>query len=215
MKEFQDKTKEFLRKIQRNRINMELRKSLINKDFSLFSNNCVGGVISHELGLQFKSPTVNLWMNDSDYIKFLKNIKSYLSQNITEIKINKPYPVGMLGDITLYFQHYVSINEAKKKWEERIGRINWDNLFVMFVTLSDKRNEAIDGFLSLEYQNKAVLSLIEHPDDTEIYFISKAKGIDEKMLGGFCNYISKFSALRYLDEFNYIGWLNGSYHEED
>ncbi|MGZ1316735.1 DUF1919 domain-containing protein [Lactobacillus delbrueckii subsp. bulgaricus] len=30
------------------------------------------GVIYHDLGLQFKSPTINLWFKPKDYIKFLR-----------------------------------------------------------------------------------------------------------------------------------------------
>lgn len=42
-------------------VNRANRNRLINQDFSLLCNNCNGGVICHDLGLQFRSPTVNLF----------------------------------------------------------------------------------------------------------------------------------------------------------
>lgn len=45
------------RRIFRNKFD---RLRLQNKDFSIISNHCMGGIISHDLGLEFKSPTVNL-----------------------------------------------------------------------------------------------------------------------------------------------------------
>lgn len=36
------------------------RSKLKNHDFTIISNTCVGGVITHYVGEQFRSPTVNL-----------------------------------------------------------------------------------------------------------------------------------------------------------
>lgn len=46
---------------------------LKNKEFSLIANNCNGGFILHDLGLQFRSPFVNLYINPNDYIFILEN----------------------------------------------------------------------------------------------------------------------------------------------
>lgn len=43
-------------------VRMINRKRLKNTDFSLITNNCVGGIISHDMHLQFRSPTVNLFL---------------------------------------------------------------------------------------------------------------------------------------------------------
>lgn len=42
------------------------------------------------------------------------------------------YPVGLLDDLRIYFEHYKSESEAKAKWEELTNRINYSNLFVLF-----------------------------------------------------------------------------------
>lgn len=69
-----------------NRIVWQIRRnSLRNKDFTLISNNCCGGVISHNLGLKFLSPTVNLFIPHDDFIYFLNNLDEALSSDIQQV----------------------------------------------------------------------------------------------------------------------------------
>lgn len=53
------------------------RIKLKNKQFSLITCNCIGGVLSNDLGQQFRSPTVNLII--PEYLKFAGNLKHYLN----------------------------------------------------------------------------------------------------------------------------------------
>ena len=46
----------------RKKINKKYRSELKNKDFTIFSCNCTGGVLYHDLGMKFLSPTINLYM---------------------------------------------------------------------------------------------------------------------------------------------------------
>lgn len=97
------------------------KKALRNAKILLCFVIIVLGVIFHELGMKFLSPTVNLWMNPKDFIKYCSNLRhysqckleflnpsSYLLANI------KPYPVARLDDIIIYFQHYATNQEARK-----------------------------------------------------------------------------------------------------
>lgn len=52
---------------------------LKNKDFSLIANNCNGGFILHDLGLKFRSPFVNLYINPDDYIYILQNLPDIMN----------------------------------------------------------------------------------------------------------------------------------------
>lgn len=76
---FSDKFGRKSRKFWRNNID---RKKLINRNFTIFSQNCIGGIMYHDLGMQFNSPTVNLLFTPRDFIKFMKNIQWYLEQEI-------------------------------------------------------------------------------------------------------------------------------------
>lgn len=51
------------------------RRRLSNKNFTILSTNCIGGVMYHNLNLKFLSPTINLWISPHDYIKILKVLK--------------------------------------------------------------------------------------------------------------------------------------------
>ena len=63
------KIKQKYRKILRGRIDKKNRSLLKNRDITIISANCVGGVIYHDLGLAFNSPTINLFFSASDYVK--------------------------------------------------------------------------------------------------------------------------------------------------
>lgn len=60
------------------------------------------GVILHELGEHFNSPTVNLFFSAEDYLKFLNKLDYYLEQPLVEIESDKDYPVAKLDDITIW-----------------------------------------------------------------------------------------------------------------
>ena len=47
---------------------------------SILSKNCFGGIISHMLGLPFRSPTVNMFFHVEYFVKFLRTPKFYLEE---------------------------------------------------------------------------------------------------------------------------------------
>ena len=53
------------------------KRKIKNKDFSLFSTNCNGGILLHDLGLRFNSPTINLWFEVKDFLKYMNNLERY------------------------------------------------------------------------------------------------------------------------------------------
>lgn len=131
------------------------RKDLENKDFSIISSNCNGGCILHDLGMRFNSPFVNLWIKPQDFLKLLKDIHHYLSCDIVFTKeegIN--YPIGLLDDVRIYFQHYKTEQEAKSKWMDRVKRINYSNLFVMFSDRDGCTESDLKEFDQMSYKTK-------------------------------------------------------------
>ena len=123
------KVKQFIRIIY----NKIIVKKLKNKDFSIIASNCNGTFLLHDLGLRFNSPFVNLWMKPDDFIRFLSKINHYLSCEMTFVEeADISYPIGLLDDVRIYFQHYSTKEVAKEKWVERSNRINFNNLFIMF-----------------------------------------------------------------------------------
>lgn len=148
-------------------------RKLSVKDFSILSNNCWGGMISECYGLKKNSPTVGLFFAAADYIEFLSYLDDYIH---SELKIIDPsetkwinsdivrtpkygtYPVGRLtcerGKIDIFFLHYHSNEEAIVKWNNRCKRINTNKLIVKFNDQNGCKEEDIEKFVKLKYQNK-------------------------------------------------------------
>lgn len=122
---------------------------------TIFSVNCWGGVTYHRLNLKFTSPFINMFENHDDYIKFLYSPRDYVSCELEfkemayEPTLKRYYPVAMCNDISLYFNHYSSFEDAKECWYRRSKRIDWNHLFVMFF---DDNMNRIEEFCSLPYK---------------------------------------------------------------
>ena len=79
--------KNLLRKCKREHWLKKLKKMNGNHDFCLITNDCVGGVIYHDLGEQFRSPTINLWISNDHFLEFAQNLKYYLSCELPRRRI--------------------------------------------------------------------------------------------------------------------------------
>ena len=150
----------FRRKYQK-----RLQKELHNSKPSIISSNCIGGIMYHDLGLLFSSPTVNLFFKHDDYISFLENLEGFLSCSPKEIKLDGyNYPVGELTykeiTIKLFFMHYKTFEEAYAKWEERKKRIDFNNLFIVWEVALENgpEKDLLNRFLKLDYKNKVLIT---------------------------------------------------------
>ncbi len=151
--------------LSRGKRNREIEKELHGIDFSIFSNNCLGGVFYHDAGRQFTSPTVNTAMDGPDFLKFLEDPKKYLTAPMEFITFpGHNYPIAHIEDIEIRFVHYKSPEEAEAKWRERGKRIVWDNLFII-ATNHDGCGapEIMERFDRLPYANKIMFVSNSHP----------------------------------------------------
>lgn len=190
-------------------------RRLVNQNVSLFCNNCTGGVILHDLSLRFNSPTINLNIQPKDFIKFVRNLKDYMRCELEEIHdASVDFPVGRLslpkdgGDVYIKFVHYSSFKCAKEKWEERKNRIDWDNIFVLLEGPSFTP-ELLDMCAEVEYP----LSVMgpENPEIEATYpFYHGFKWYNNWRSSKSLDYKHIFSLKRYLDDFDYISFLNGN-----
>ena len=203
--------KKVYRKILRYNLNQRNRSKLKNTDFSLLSMNCVGGVVLHELGLRFNSPTINLRFTAKDYLKFLKNLNHYLYE--VDLVYSKGeslkcgFPVGRLDDISIYFQHYISFEEAKKKWFERVKRINLDNLYIVMVQRDGCTKNEVEEFDKLAFKHKVIFTSKEFPEFQSAFYIPNSE-IGDNEVKNLCDYQTKLCGKRILDEFDWIEFFN-------
>lgn len=183
------------------------RKRIKNKDISIISSNCNGAFISHDLGLQFNSPFVNLWIKPQDYLKLLLDFDTYIQSDIKEISEEGIcYPIGQLHDITIYFQHYSSFEEARKKWIERKKRINKKNMYILFTDRDGCLYQDLLKFDQLTYKNKVVFTNREYHEISSSFYI---KGFENEKSVGICSeFMPNKNWLRYYDQFDYVEWFN-------
>lgn len=159
------------------------RRKLKSTDFTIISNNCWGGFIYQQFGLEYTTPTIGMGFIDDDYIKFLERLDYYLSltpifidpKDAPDYDLRKKlrggseidYPVAKLDNITLWFTHYHSKEEALVKWERRKQRINHKKLLIKWSQRYNQSPELLERFLSLPYTNKIAFveptSSIIHP----------------------------------------------------
>lgn len=199
--------KKYIRSIMRKRINRNNRKRLKNKNFTIISSNCIGGVISSELGERFNSPTVNMYFNTSDFIKFVKNIDHYINFEWVEVpNDNYNYPIAKIDDIIVHLVHYEDIKQAKEKWDLRKKRINYDNIFIIAVERDGCTIDDIKQFNNLNFNNKVIFTKDSMPQYQSAYHIPNTKEGD--MVMDICKYKSKLSSKRWIDDFDYVSFFN-------
>lgn len=106
------------------------KKLLNNDDYSIISQNCIGGVFYHDMNQKFLSPTINLFFDAKDFIKFIEHLDYYLNLDI-KVEWDENYPIGYLDDIKIHFMHYDCCSIATKKWNERKKRLNMNKLIIL------------------------------------------------------------------------------------
>jgi uncharacterized protein (DUF1919 family) len=205
------KIKKLYRNILRIRINNKNKKRLKNTDFSIISSNCLGGVIYHELHLQFKSPTINMYIEAKDFIKFCKNLEFYLKQELKYLNCDEDgHPIVELYDIKLHCIHYKDFEEVKQCWNKRVKRVNLDNLFFIMRERDGCTYQDIIEFDKLPYKNKVIFVHKEMPEIKSAYYIKNTEVNDDpnNKIIGLTAYEGIYTGKRYIDEFDYVGFLN-------
>ena len=183
------------------------RRKLKNTEPSLMCDNCNAGVILHDLGLKFNSPTVNLYFKPADYLRFLTEPHKYLNAVPVEINTEKSFPVGKIEDVTVFFMHYPDFETAKKKWVERSSRVNFDKLFLMMTDKNSCVYEQVAKFDSLPYAHKVIFTHKPYPEFKSACYIKGFENDGE--VGVLSDWKPGFLKRRYLDDFDYVAFLNG------
>lgn len=180
------------------------RKKNRNLDFTIIADNCWGGRIYQELGVSYQSPFIGLFLFKDDYLKLLKNLKYYLELEVIELHNSKyvdnpSYPVGILGDIELHFLHYKNFAIAKKKWDYRKQRMNFDNLFIKMNDDDLFKLKHATEFQNLPFKKKVFLSAQKY--DVECNVVIKSLYKQKTIKNG-------QDLKKYHNYFDVVKWLN-------
>lgn len=132
---------------------------------TIISNNCFGGCISNDYHMEFCSPTINLQILPEEYPKFCKNLTYYMKVELMECKamsmrhekmcehmfgyVPTEYPMGLLDDILVVFQHYKTFAEAKECWDKRKARVDFDNIGYFMHAKNETYADCVKEFLAL------------------------------------------------------------------
>ena len=158
--------------------NLESELNLIDKNFSIICNNCLGGFIYQYYNIEYRTPTLGLFFLARDYVKFLSDIKFYLTkqlefinpiesiyyENFKNLAGFMEFPIAKLYDIEIFFMHYKNKEEVIEKWIRRINKINWNNLIIIFAENETCNLEIIKQFDDLQFQNKICFTKDDHKE---------------------------------------------------
>ena len=188
------------------------RKNFHNPGVSVISMNCNGGILLHDLGMEFCTPTVNLFIRAEDFIKFCENLDHYLAiDEMVECRDpavieDRTYPIAYLGDITLFLVHYKSVAEAQQKWNERKMRICRDNIVIMNTDREGMTDALKDHFEKLPYRK---VMFVHRPDEnhSSCFYI---RGYEKEECVGIVTEHTGWRGLRPIDQFDWVSFLNGA-----
>lgn len=147
--------------LEKKRIKIIRNRSYVNNDVTILSNCCIGGAMYHDLGLQFLSPTINLYFDHHCFIDYVRHLKEYsLKGKLVDSKEKEAKngaPIAFLiceglPKIKIHFLHYNSFEEAKEKWETRSERINYNKIFLVIEAKDNHEHSLIDEYASLPYK---------------------------------------------------------------
>lgn len=131
------------------------------------SQNCIGGRFYELQNRAYTSPTVGLWFEPSDFIKFCENIAESLTLRLEcdpfESKV-MGYPVGRLNGIKILFQHYPTFDAAKIAWEKRASRVDVNNIFILMTDRDGFKECDREAFNRLPTNRKILFSHQPFPE---------------------------------------------------
>lgn len=190
------------------------RLRLRNKNFTILSNNCWAWSVYEDVGLPYDTPTIGLYFFANCYLKFLQRLEYYLQCKL-EFKRDSLYdegnrriafsdfiyPIGKLDDLEIHFFHYKTEEEAFQKWNKRVQRIHFDNLFIAGSDKDLCTPEHIRQFDALPYKNKVFFSAKNYPELKSVVWLQSFAG--QGSIGDIATH--RWPCRKYFDV---VKWLN-------
>lgn len=184
-----------------------MRAALTNTTPTFLCPNCIGGILFHDLGLQFQSPTVNLMMFQTDFAKFVLNMEHYLAQELAFFQHpDYTFPCARLGDITIHFTHYHTEEEAAQKWTERSARIDRDNLFVFLEERDGLTREDMLRLDQIHARGLVIFTANAYPDIP--YALQIPKYASDGEVGNILVKSYRDDSREYEHYFDFVKWFN-------
>lgn len=155
-------------RVQRDRLVERVRKRISCKEVSIISQNCIGGVVYHDIKMNFLSPTINLYFETQDFLRFVGNLAYYLDI-IPIMRWDEEYPIGYVDDVKIYFMHYETCSNALEKWEKRKKRILWEHILILCTDGEGLSDDEYEEWKKIRYP-KILFSAQRKQEDDVIYY---------------------------------------------
>lgn len=175
------------------------------------------------LGLQMLSPTIDMFIQDENFLKLALEPYKYI-HDLEPFPImdqyfdgkNKPYPVIGVGDIRLNCMHYQNCEQAIEDWNRRRKRFNFDKMFAIFASWDMHDNkEYINQIRLLEYPY--VLFSYDKVDDPNTIILDHSiwgKGADDKIEPLLTGYYKDGYKRNFEKVIDFVEWINDTFDEE-
>ena len=184
-----------------------MRQALENTAPTFLCPNCIGGILFHDLGLQFRSPTVNTMMNQRDFVKFVLDLDHYLARDLEFFDHPEhAFPCAKLDDVTVHFTHYRTEAEAREKWKTRAQRIDRENLFVFLTERDGLTEEEIRSISNIQSRGLLVFTAKSYPDIPYALQIPKYESVGE--VGNILVQSWLDGSREYEKYFDFVKWFN-------
>jgi len=195
-------------------------RKLRNEGISILSSNCWGGLLYNYLDLPIQSPLINMWSNPHDFLKICERPEYYFSLPLTieqwrsmdEVK----YPVILLDDVRLHFNHAHNedqFREQEEQWYRRVKRFNKKRTFAeVYFWGKGQMLELAPKFKKLPFPT--LLINFDETDIPYVYWLKEYKKYKDTFFaydGQAVNDTVKIDS-KVLKPFNLLKLLNG---EED
>ncbi len=113
------------------------KHKLKNKNFSLISPYCWGLFLYRFLGVEYKTPFAGSFIPPEFYLKLVENLNHYLNAPLEITPISGYEHIGTfcritMDDIFIDFPHEKDPEIIEKKWNKRLERLDFNNLFIHY-----------------------------------------------------------------------------------
>ena len=150
-----------IKNIKSNTLHYDMKRKVKNRHFTIVSDNDWGKKVYDDLGMEYQSPFIGMFIFAPDYIELLSNFEHYMKSPLKFTLHSKydgikdVYPIGLLDQkVEIHFYSYKYKQTALNDWNERVKRINWEQLFFKFSDQYHCREECIEEFNQLPLKNK-------------------------------------------------------------
>lgn len=211
--------KEKIWNYRRNKLLKKWQSKLTNKDFTLITQNCIGGVIYDDLGMQFSSPTINMFIEDDNFVKLVENLEHYMSikpKKVTDCYVdpidnNIKYPIIKIDDIKINCLHSKDCKQAIEDWERRRKRINLDNVIVIANSWNLHENKKLIERIGRIKYKKVIFTYKDYNKKYCIPLKGDFWKVDERGIvrPNLTDYMPNNSIYRYFEKiFDFVDFIN-------